>query len=688
MSPPSEHSIELAEGNRTLYTLLSETLEEKGFEVRSQPEEEPTDLLAADVDSGVSDLEERFESYRESSRPIVLYGVRGSNRDYDEPDEWLDRPFEPAEFVAACRRALGLEERDSFAEIDETDAGESQRDGTDDEDADEPEAAESGEIQIDLDPEADAGDEEGEVLEIDDASSMVLDVSEVEELEGGYGSGGSLGESTEREALDVESLEEAAEDLETGAALSDPEANPTLPEVPDGGERPGSAPEESSSIRQVDSNAGPASGAESTGARSNPAPGSGPVEPDSVVGAQVPGGDGSPPAARGGESGPSPGGEPDLQQPSGRRISPEFERELSEMAGLLAESWGRLGLTARWEDRTERLKRIFSALVEGGLGQASEELERIPPAHGFTGALEVFPPLDLVRLIRRRGFLGRLEISNESDGYVLYFDANRLVGIDDLEGRSEAMLLDCLRESASVDDELYRELRNTVEDSLAAPLEMRLRTEQLVTEEQLLDARRTRAKRVVEEVLNATTGNFAFIHGGDESGQPWPVNELGLSVDVLLLELLRNGDVESTTASEKSAEAFVTAGDRLGDEQQTALALVEREILDVCRNPASRDDIVREIGGDPAEVEGAVERLRAVGFLHPTTKPEETGFRSGAHRSASSEATVARERPTSDGSAPSSGGEEAEPGSRSGDVTPVPEGTDHPAVSDDDEGTD
>jgi hypothetical protein len=360
--------------------------------------------------------------------------------------------------------------------------------------------------------------------------------------------------------------------------------------------------------------------------------------------------------------------------------------ELSELAGLLAQSWGRLGLTARWEDRSERLERIFSALVEGGLGQASEELERIPPAHGFTGSLDLFPPLELVQLIRRRKITGRLEISNESGEFVLYFDGNQLIGIDDLEGRSETMLLECLRESASVDNELYRELQNTVEDSLAAPLEMRLRSDQLVTEEQLLDARRRRAKQVVREVLDAISGNFAFIHGGDASGQPWPVNELGLSVDVLSLELLRNGDIEPTGRSDESAGAFVTAGDRLGDEQQTALALVEREILDVCRTPASRDDIGREVGGDPEEVEAGVERLCAVGFLYPTTQPEETGFRSGGTRSSSSESTVSRQHPSSEDSAPTDGDPgraHREAGSRSGEVTPVPEELDHSSSSDD-----
>lgn len=627
MSGDAEYTVELAEGNDAIRGRLWQVLRSEGFEVHGMDEGELADLLAADVDSGIEELAGRLNRYESEQRPVVLFGIEGSGDSY-EADSWLDRPFEPAEFLAACERALDIASPESVPED-----AEALRDNGSESDAEE--AATSGD------------DSSAEVLEIEEADGMVLDVEEIEQ---GYVDGGSFAGELGRESFDLDELRSRAAELESAPSLSDPEANPTLPEVPEqpeeaGGREEEPSPEDSSSPRPFESSSGPAPGAESTGARRNPAPGSGPVEPDAVAGAQVPAGDGSPRAIDGPDSaiaGTGPG-----------RTRSHLERNLTELADLLGESWGRLGLTARWEDRAERLHRILSALLDGGIERAANELDRIPPADGFSGSLRLFPPFELVRLVRRRGFRGRLEISNDSGGYVLYFDGNRLVGVDDLEGRSEAMLLDCLRESGAVDEELYRELRKTVEESLAAPLQMRLRTEQLVTDEQLLDARRTRAKWVVKQVVNTTTGTFAFIHGGDDAGQPWPVDELGLSIDILLLELLRNGDNEWKSDSLGEPDAFVAAGHRLGTEQQMALALVERDVLHVCSTPATEDRIVREVGGEPEAIESAVRRLRAIGFLQPTTEPEETGSRSGSHRSpagedegATGESTSRQERPS------------------------------------------
>lgn len=697
MTESQGQSVQLVESNRTLRKWMELALEEGGFEVHRPEDDARVDIVVVDVESSREEYERRFLSERANGEPpVLLVGFRDSRVDL-EGGEWLTRPCRVDDFVTACRSLLVPDGGEPESQREETSAGEgesgeendsregegeaSASDGTGDVENvgdlvtdevvdemvagldEEAEEEAGGDVQSGVDSDRRAGpgeagadsgpvseeegEREGEVLEIDDGSSMVVDVLEIE----GGGSGGAIAGEVTAESLDLAELEREAESLESGELLSDPKANPTLPDVPayrDGGERDGGErnggefdggeqeregdpAEGGSGVRQPESDPGPASGSNTTGARRQRSKGSGVAEPNSSGGGPL-GGSGedrdsgaarieeekleAPPPDLAGDSAEI---EPvDVSTPTESR---RFERELAEVAGLLAESWSRLGLTARWEDRAERLKRIFSAFAEQGVEGASEELDRIPPAHGFSGTLTVFPALELIRLVREKRFLGRLEVSHESGGYVLYLDGNRLVGIDDLEGRSEAMLLDCLRQSETVDHATYEQLVDAAEDSLGQPLEMRLRTEGLVTDEQLLDARRTRAKRVVEEVVNATTGSFAFIHGGDESGQPWPVNELGLSIDVLLLELLRAGSVDWSPNEQLGPEAFVAAGHRLGDEQQTALALVERRVLNACAEPRRLDELARELEMGPSQAEQVVRRLRAVGFLEPTGAP-------------------------------------------------------------------
>lgn len=774
MTDAQGQSVQLVEGNRTLRKWMESALESEGFEVDRAEDGERADIVVVDVESSRGEYEERFLTDRgEGEPPVLLVGFRESRADF-EGSAWLTRPCRADDFVSACRSLLASDEGEMDSRGEEASAGKSDsRVDTDnakgaseppasedvgdvesvgdlvtdevvdemvaglDDDADEEAGAE---VQTDVEsgaradpaeaksgsgPAAEEEVERGdEVLEIDDGSSMVVDVLDIE----GGGSGGTIAGDVTAERLDLSELEEEAESLESGDLLSDPKANPTLPDVPayrdggeaDGGEGDGGKVDNAadradggSGIRQPESDPGPASGSNTTGARRPRSEGSGVAEPNSSGGGPIGG------SAEDRDSGSARIEEEKLEAPppdlagdsaefesadySTPAESRRFERELAEVAGLLAESWSRLGLTARWEDRAERLKRIFSALAERGVEGASEELDRIPPAHGFSGTLTVFPALELIRLVREKRFLGRLEVSNESGGYVLYLDGNRLVGIDDLEGRSEAMLLECLRQSETVDQGTYEELVDAAEDSLGRPLEMRLRTEGLVTDEQLLDARRTRAKRVVEEVVNATTGSFAFIHGGDESGQPWPVNELGLSIDVLLLELLRGGSVEWSPNEQSGPVAFVAAGHRLGDEQQTALALIERRVLNACSEPRHLGDLARELEVDPSEAEHVVRRLRAVGFLEPTGVPgsedqrESGGVSSGISRehfvgggnattepddgrtrkidsSGGLESTVPEEAPSEDETpADEDGRDEKRDENRLGDETPITE---------------
>lgn len=620
MSGTAEHTVELAEGNRTLRGLIREILEQEGFDC-VDGSESLADLLIVDVDSGDEIGAARRAAYRDADRPVLLCGLPNSRGD-DEGAVWVDRPFNASDLIGGCREALGLE-TDPAPESspDPTEPSTTREVSYDSAEME----AQLGDLEVfaeeGADDEGERDDAEAteasEILEIDDASSMVVDVQDLHEH---FANSGSVSGDIETRHLDVDHLREEARELDpvTGFLDDDSRTNPTVPDVPSGGEsEESSLSEPSSGVGRADSTSNPNPGAaDSTDARRDVSGGSGAMERD-VVDAHVPSGvaDGGSSAASTSAELPTAGAADPGEPPGSSPTTSEFRRDLAELATLVANSWNRIGLTARWEDRAERLERTFEALLDDGVSGASDELERVPPAHGFSGTIDVFPTFDLVDLIRSRGLLGRLEVSNESGGFVLYFDGPRLVGVDDLEGRSESMLLDCLRQAESVDDQVYDEMRRSLDDSLAAPLEMRLRSDNLVTDSQLLDARRTRAKWVLKEILGTHTGNFAFVHGNDESGQPWPVNELGLQVDLLALELVREGAIESPVVDYGLKTTFVTVRERMREVGDELLAPVEKDVLDYCIQPAAVRELTDVLEAPEPEVQAAIERLEAVGFL-------------------------------------------------------------------------
>ncbi len=599
MSTSSGHSIELIQGNRSVRKLMETVLAEAGFEQVEDSESEPlADLLIVDVDTADSNAQTRRETYREADRPRLICGI-GDPRGRAGEAHWLGRPFDDGELVAACRRTLGVQE-DGSRGPEESDSEPSVRPATREVNYGTPEMeaeidGELADLEAGPDGETDGG-EESEVVEIDDASSMVVDVRD---LGGPIAGGGRFeGEVRERE-LDVERLSERAEQLEPIAPFEDSKTNPTMPEVPTGREESGEG---------LEGNSSPPSAA-STGAHRKPSPESQPVEANSILGADSTG-----PAA--GEGARGEGGGVQGRTGSAPAVPSGFRADLQDLARRLANSWNRIGLTARWEDRAERLQRTFEALVEGGVRGASRELDRVPPAHGFSGTLELFAPFELIEVVQSRGFLGRLEISNEAGGYVLYVDGPWLVGVDDLEGRSDAMLLDCLREIEAFDTGVYRRLSRTLEESLTTPLEMRLRTdEETVSEEALEEARRMRAKWVVKEVMQTEQGSFAFIAGGDESGQPWPVDELGVRFDSLALGLIRDGSCQPRLADVGPETTVVAVPSNSIGRDESDQTPLEVELQELTRAPCTVRRLTDAVEAPEPEVRQAVQRLEAVGLV-------------------------------------------------------------------------
>lgn len=587
MELPGSQSVRLAEGNDTLRELMADVLARAGADVRREAGDELADLLVADVDSSFDDLESLIETYEREDRPVLACGLHDSRERFaSRADAWLARPFDATELVVRCRRALGLEV---------------------DEEAEEG-AEHEGRTEV---------SEGEEILEIDGASSMVLDVQDLDES---FGGGGRLASRPVTELLDVDLLLERADAL---GPVTDPggsKTNPTLPEVPGGKEE---SPEGANSSESSQTEVSRPDSASAPGSR--PTRRSGPQNPPSAPDSSGSDARSSGPHGDPTEAAPirpeTPGAERG-SRPSGSRPAPSPESgggdlrdELTELADLLAHSWDRLGLAARWEDRAERLARTFDALVGRGLEAAEEELERIPPANGFSGDLEIFSVFDILTNLRDQELRGRLEVSSKSGGYVVYVDGPTLVGIDDLEGRSEAMLLDCLQEAGMLGDATYERLRATLEESVAAPLQMRLRTEEIVTDEQLLEARRIRAKWVLKEVLSTVAGTFAFVAGGDDAGQPWPVNELGLALDDLLLELMRERAFEwpSVTLEPEMVMATAEASDASFDEAITTD--LERSVLSRAAGSVRLGALESELDVPPEAVRSAVERLVGLGAL-------------------------------------------------------------------------
>ncbi len=606
MSRPSSQRVELVEGNQSLRTLMRGILTEGGFACLDDEPDTPADLLVVDIDNLETPGQDRRKLYRQVGRPILVCGLGGGD-DVEGDAHWLSRPFNPDELMVACRKALGLESE----ALTPAESGSTPTDRPATREIDYTDVPVDGEVEGDIaEPGAGTGDgstashrprgaEDSEILEIDDASSMVVDVQELEEH---VSTGGSMEGTVSARDLDVEGLYDAVNDLEPVGTFEDSKTNPTLPDVPtskEDGEGSGLA-----------SNSSPPS-AGSTGAHANRSLGSNPRDPDGRGATEQPSVESSRPADEG-----SP-------EPTGSRsdsVSPSFRRDFRELATRLANSWDRIGLTARWEDRAERLTRTFEALVERGLSGASRELERVPPAHGFSGTIEIFPTFQLIDVIVARNLLGRLEISNQEGGYVLYFDGLQLVGVDDLEGRSDAMLLDCLRETEELDADAYRRLRRRLNESLTTPLEMRLRTEEIVTDAALEAARRTRAKWVLKEVMRMDRGTFAFIGGGAESGQPWPGNELDVHIDGLALELLREGSCDVDVAEVRGGATFVAVSDlmeRSGDEQ---IVEFERKLLAACRSPRSLEGLEQTLDTPTDEIADALQRLEAVGLLQQVSR--------------------------------------------------------------------
>ncbi len=333
--------------------------------------------------------------------------------------------------------------------------------------------------------------------------------------------------------------------------------------------------------------------------------------------------------------------------PSQVLVDAETSLELKNFSRMLAESWGKLALSARVEDRSDRLNRILHALFEGGLDGAAQALQRIPQSEGFSGSLRALGVVGLFRTLRDRKLRGRLEVSTTEQAYVLYVDGGVLCDIDALAGDSEQLLLQILREHGAIDEVVYRNL--SLDDG--APVEMRLRMEGLVSEAALDQALRLRAREIFKQVCRARFGTFSFIEIFSGDSHAWPVRELRMSIDQALLEIMREGSFETEDSEATSRTKLMADATRMASIDMESLTRTERELLSVFQRGETLAVARSRIGREGDDVDSVVNRLKRAQLLRrdgesPVRPQAQSSEGMGATRAAPAPlAPLALERP-------------------------------------------
>lgn len=576
-------NVGLCEGNLTLRGLIQEVLSEasmsvKFMEASSSLGEDRVDLLVIDVDSDVapSRIELLLKVCVASQTPVLLlglasvhesgssvlaaYGLGESELKYG----WLSRPFSGAEIVHHSRQLLGLSTEASVAFV------------ADDEDREPPMF--SARFDSDEPPTVELGVNYHHMVEegLESARGYEELLSfELEEFANRNAVGGVLvGRVNERVVEDRELEYEIGHLAEPTSLLRITSSEGFLL---------------SETLSEVSSSG--VFSEESSGNRARASV--------SVVSRHRLGGGHSSVSAAG--------------------LSPEIVHSIVGTARMLAESWDRLGLAARTEDRADRLERILFALFKDGLQGAASALSRIPSANGFSGNLQVLGLLELLHMLRERALRGRLELCVGDQVFVLYIDGGTLEDIESLGGSTDAILLRILHEQAAIDDVTFARLSvvDDGDDGLAAPLEMRLRIEKLVDDADLRAARRLRARELFGGLFGERRGNYAFIQTLEGSKQAWPSDGLRLNIDEMMLRLLRNDQVVAETLELDLEAGFILDPVRAGSIRASALTDSERELLLFFQAGETIGDARKQFGNAGEDVAQVLSRLIRIELLKP-----------------------------------------------------------------------
>jgi hypothetical protein len=581
--------IEIHEPNRTVRRLMCEVLEEAGFQVRLGVAPATPALVIYDVTAQDVAAQERLLTVQEEGWPILYCGVRHQREAYaSEP--WLDRPFSASALLTQCQGFLPpgtllrrvRERSGAMAAIgrDELDDDSTSRRGVSLDEASllevefglEPgvlgalstASGRPGYQSLSSPPDDDDSPETGEIVALDDDSELI--VGEEDLLMGGRLMGAPRVVALEADQLDA-----------ADGALTDRMSLRLT------GGQPALAPQVA-----LDADREPVTGPV--------------VLPQSVEG-----------------SGELP------VTAAGAALDPEAAQELRQFSRMLAEAWGKIGMTAGINDRSDRIYRVLQALLERGMDGASHELRRIPAADGFSGSLGVLSLVGLLRTVRDRELRGRLEVSACEFAWVLYLDRGLLCDIDALFGADQdRLLIDGLVAEELIDHNQAGYLLALVADEdalMGAPLELRILREGWLDAPAIARARHWRARSIFRQLCGQRAGVFAFIeiHAGD--GQPWPSQELRLRVDELLLEVLREESVQTGRSEATSRTRLMPDAARIAALGPAALNDEERALLDFFRQGETLQQARLQLGQAPDEVDRLVRRLRRAELLRRSEAP-------------------------------------------------------------------
>ena len=575
----ASRSVELLEGNDTIRRLMAAALEDAGIQANiataDELPERLSDVLVADVDSGV-DADRRIATYVEDHRAVVYCGLRDSRSEYGG-EHWVQRPFTPNAFLATCMEALGLEPQMVLQDSAPTPPAGNMRA------AREPitreieyDEAQELEERMGLDTgvlsanvEATVSDEEAfEVLDIDDSAIVVVDHLK-------FALGGRLHGGVDVRRVQTQEIDAARAIEVVPRSRRSRSFNQTMPETP---LALGEANSESSSVRD----------AQQTATGAPPQPGQPARTDDSAI------------------------------EGVSASSQTELAAQIHAVARMLAESWERIALTSRTQDRADRIERILTAAVGKGLRGASEETQRIPVATGFAGSLLALTFVEVVRTIRDRRLRGRLEVAISDDAYVLYFDSMYLQEIDTLSGNVDDMLLDILHQGGAIDQRTYDDLVSKWKSGqFNGPLELALAREKLVADATLQSARIVRAREIFRRLCSSRGGQFAFLEIRVGDGQPWPVDPLRVNVDQLMLELLRESSIDTGDSQATASTHLQLDPNRAAAIEQARLTEEERSVMNFFRDgetlDAARQRLQKQAG--PEDVDRIVDRLKKVELL-------------------------------------------------------------------------
>jgi hypothetical protein len=211
-------------------------------------------------------------------------------------------------------------------------------------------------------------------------------------------------------------------------------------------------------------------------------------------------------------------------------LAEPVRRAIKTTSELLAEEWQRLSLVARRDDRARRVHRLLIKTFADGEQEGRRELERIPHDSGISGDLGVMSLRTLCEALANDGRRGRLEVHADDETVVLYLEGDRLDAVEDLGGREDQLLLACLEDLGAVDGIEVRELQRRVREEMSPPLRMMLRTEAIVDDDVILQARRARAHRMLRPLVDREDGFFTFAEVPRQQDSSWPPEPLRLPV--------------------------------------------------------------------------------------------------------------------------------------------------------------